>query len=111
MITGGIVAVLLVYFMVTRPTFPSKETFTWTSLLSFYGMGFYAGASIVAGWKLMQRFTARTFLFLPIIGWVIYLFLKIAFSLFVGTYFYGVFRFFNNLFQIHKINNQLENDL
>ncbi|SDI03292.1 hypothetical protein [Myroides phaeus] len=109
MLIGGIIMVLLAYVMVTRPSFPSKELFTWNSLLSLYGAAFYVGASFVAGWKLLHNFTSKFFLFLPLIGWLIYLFLKIAMALFVGSYLYGVFRYLNNLYQINRINKQIIN--
>jgi len=106
-LTGGIIAVLLAYLMVIQPSFPSKESFTWGYLLSMYGMAFYIGSSFVAGWKLLHNFTSKTFLFLPIIGWIIYLYLKIALSLIIGAYFYGIYRFCNNLFKIWKVNKEL----
>lgn len=110
MLIAGIIAVLLAYFMITRPSFPSKDSFTWSYLLSLYGAAFYFGASFIAGWKLLHNFTASIFLFLPLIGWIIYFFLKIAMSLIIGAHLYGVFRFLNNLYQIKKINIQIINN-
>ncbi|UVD79324.1 hypothetical protein NWE55_14500 [Myroides albus] len=106
MLIAGIIGVLLAYFMITSPSYPSKDSFTWNNLLSLYAMAFYIGFSFVAGWKLLHNFTAKFFLFLPIIGWVIYLFIKIALSLVIGSYLYGIFRFFNNLYQTYLIDKQ-----
>lgn len=105
MFLAGIIGVLLAYFMITHPSFPVK-LFTWNNLFSIYGFAFYTGASFIAGWKLLHNFTSKFFLFLPLLGWVIYFFLKIALSLFLGTYFYGIFRFINNLVQLNKLNKK-----
>lgn len=108
MLIGGLVALLGAYFILSRPSFPSRYEYTWSMLLSFYGIAFYMGFSLVAGWKLMDSFTSKFFLFLPIIGWVIYMFIKFALALMVGGgYFYSVYRVINNLLRINKINKQM----
>lgn len=109
MLIGGVLAILGAYFLLSRPDFPSgKYPFTWSILLSVYGIAFYFGCSLVAGWKLMDRFTSRFFLFLPIIGWIIYIFIKFGLALMVGGgYFYSIYRVVNNLIRINKINKQL----
>ena len=108
MAIAGIIAVLIAYFIMTRPSFPSKEIFTWGNLLSVYGIAFYMGFSFLAGWKLLDGFTAKFFLFLPIIGWIFYFFIKIGLALFIGgTYFYSVYRFLNNLYQINRLNKDI----
>lgn len=108
MLIGGLVALLGAYFILSSPSFPSRYTYTWTMLLSFYGIAFYMGFSLVAGWKLLDGFTSKFFLFLPIIGWVIYAFIKFALALMIGgSYFYSIFRVVNNFIRINKINKQL----
>ena len=61
---------------------------------SFYGtlnttsaiVVFYLCYSVVAGWKFLNRITPQVFLFLPIIGWIIYFILK-----FMGAWIVGPF--------------------
>ncbi len=48
--------------------------------------GFYIGAAFVAGWKALNRITPNVFLFLPIIGWVVYFVIKISLSSFIGVF-------------------------
>ncbi len=48
--------------------------------------GFYIGAALVAGWKALNRITPNIFLFLPIIGWVVYFVIKISLSSFIGVF-------------------------
>lgn len=44
----------------------------------------YMFGAIAAGWKTLTRITPRTFLFLPIIGWLIYFGVKAFISLMIG---------------------------
>ncbi len=44
----------------------------------------YMGIGLVPGWKTLNRITPQIFLFLPILGWVLYFLLKGVLSLFVG---------------------------
>lgn len=46
----------------------------------------YALACIPVGWDVLNKLTSRIFLFLPIIGWVIYFFTKLMLSVVVGFY-------------------------
>ncbi|MHC5202138.1 hypothetical protein [Myroides sp. LJL119] len=108
MVLSGIIGVLLAYFMLSSPSFPKEGLLNWNSLLTIYGVAFYFGFSFIAGWKLLHGFTARYFVVLPLIGWLIYIFLKFAFALIIGAnFFYGIFRFLNNLYKIQKINQSL----
>lgn len=53
------------------------------NIISFV-IPFYVFSGIVPGWKTLTRITPNIFLFLPIIGWVLYLIIKLALSLIVG---------------------------
>ena len=44
----------------------------------------YMFGAVAAGWKTLTRITPRTFLFLPIIGWLIYFGVKAFISLMIG---------------------------
>lgn len=45
---------------------------------------FYISAGIIAGWQTLNRITPRMFLFLPLVGWLIYFSLKLFLSVYVG---------------------------
>jgi hypothetical protein len=101
---AGLIAVALMYFCLSRPSFPMRYSYTWTYLIAAYSLAFYVGISLLSGWRLLNRMTVNTFLYLPIVGWVIYFFLKIALALFIGgSCFYAVFRLANNLYQIVQL--------
>ena len=57
--------------------------------------GFYIGAALVAGWKALNRITPNIFLFLPIIGWVVYFVLKIFLSSVIGVFLLPIRLFLN----------------
>ncbi|SHJ85594.1 hypothetical protein SAMN05444280_1352 [Tangfeifania diversioriginum] len=44
----------------------------------------YMGLGIVAGWKTLTRITPQIFLFLPVLGWLLYFVIMAVFSLFAG---------------------------
>ncbi len=63
----------------------------WLGLLGLMGSmnsQFFTGAiiviSVAIGWKCVTAIQPRMFLFLPIIGWAIYFFVKFFISLFAG---------------------------
>lgn len=47
-------------------------------------VNFYYCMGIVIGWKTLSRLTPQMFLFLPLIGWLIYFMIKLYVSMFVG---------------------------
>lgn len=47
-------------------------------------IGFYTGGALVAGWKTLNRITPSVFLFLPIIGWVLFFIVKFLLAITVG---------------------------
>lgn len=49
-----------------------------------YGMSIYIFSSIFPGWQTLTRITPAVFLFMPIIGWVLYFIVKLALSLCLG---------------------------
>lgn len=44
----------------------------------------YFGLGLVPGWRTLTRVTPQVFLFLPILGWVIYFLIKAVLAMFVG---------------------------
>ena len=46
----------------------------------------YALACIPVGWEKLNKLTSRLFLFLPIVGWIIYFFLKLMLAVTVGFF-------------------------
>ncbi|MDD4108769.1 MAG: hypothetical protein PHH93_08630 [Prolixibacteraceae bacterium] len=81
LLTFGVGAVLAFFF------------FQWTNgghsypllynIISFV-IPFYVFSGIIPGWKTLTRITPNIFLFLPIIGWVLFFIVKLALSLVVG---------------------------
>lgn len=54
---------------------------------SFFESRFFLlcmGLGLVAGWKTLTQITPQMFLFLPVLGWVLYFLIKAILSLFVG---------------------------
>lgn len=49
-----------------------------------YAIPIYVFSGIVPGWKTLTRITPSVFLFLPIIGWVLYFIIKLVLSLCLG---------------------------
>ena len=67
---------------------------------------FYMLIAIVSGWYKLNKLTASYFLFLPLIGWVIYFVIKLVLSLYVGV-FIAPFRIYKNINRLKEI-NQIE---
>jgi hypothetical protein len=67
---------------------------------------FYMFIAIVAGWNKLNKLTASYFLFLPLIGWVIYFVVKLYISAIVGL-FIAPFRIYKNINRLKEI-NQIE---
>ncbi len=66
------------------------------------GMLFYVGASLVSGWKTLNRITPSVFLFLPIIGWLFYFIIKFLLSIVVGLFMFPI-RLFQNLRRLYLL--------
>jgi len=65
---------------------------------------FYGGASIVSGWKALNSFTSQFFLFLPIVGWVIYFFVKVLSAASIGWIMLPL-RCAKNFKRLHQLKN------
>jgi len=65
----------------------------------------YVFCGIVPGWKTLTGITSGVFLFLPIIGWVLYLIVKLLLSLCVGLVMFPVrtIRNISRLIALQKI--------
>jgi membrane protease YdiL (CAAX protease family) len=64
----------------------------------------YSFSGIVAGWKTLSGITSKVFLFLPIIGWLIYFFLKLLLSTMIGFFMLPI-RTFKNTRRLNQLNN------
>jgi hypothetical protein len=64
---------------------------------------FYLLVSIVTGWRQLNKLTSSYFLFLPLIGWLIYFFVKFYASAFVGLFVTPV-RIYKNVKRLKEIN-------
>lgn len=65
--------------LLVNDTYKTPDSF-WES--HFFLM--YMGLGIVSGWKTLTRITPQIFLFLPVLGWVLYFLIKAVLSLFSG---------------------------
>lgn len=67
-------------------------------------MSIYGFSSLVAGWKTLSGITPNVFLFLPIIGWLIYFGLKLWLSSLIGVFMLPI-RTFKNTRRLYQLNN------
>lgn len=69
----------------------------------------YMLASICSGWRALTKIQPSMFLFLPLIGWVIYFFVKFILSIFVGLFMFPVtlYRYWKNNKDIKNLENSL----
>lgn len=65
--------------------------------------GFYLGGALIAGWKTLTYITPNIFLFLPLVGWLIYFIVKFLLSIAVGLVMFPV-RLFRNFRKIYLLN-------
>lgn len=96
---GSLIYFILVYLpshhIEASPDDPSKFMMFLLLLLM--------GGSIVAGWKTLDGFTSRYFLFLPIFGWVIYFMLKLGVSGMIGPTMLPI-RIYRNVRRLTQLN-------
>jgi len=71
--------VAIILDLLVNDTYKTPDSF-WKS--HFFLI--YMGLGIVAGWKTLTRITPQIFLFLPVLGWVLYFLIKAVLSLFSG---------------------------
>ena len=66
---------------------------------------FYGFCSLVAGWKYLNKLTPQMFLFLPIVGWVIYFITKLLISAMIGIFVlpFKTFRNIKRYLELKKI--------
>lgn len=65
---------------------------------------FYYSVAIVAGWKTLNKLTSNYFLFLPLIGWVVYLIIKLYVAMLIGI-FVAPFRIAKDIRRLTVLNN------
>lgn len=81
LLTYGLGILLGVLF--TRWT-DAGHSYPLTHTIISYVVFSYVFSGIVPGWKTLTRITPAIFLFMPIIGWVLYFVIKLALSLCLG---------------------------
>ncbi|MGY0426354.1 MAG: hypothetical protein ACWIPI_05925, partial [Polaribacter sp.] len=65
--------------------------------------GFYLGGALIAGWKIVTYITPTIFLFLPLVGWLVYFIVKFSLSIAVGLVMFPV-RLFRDFRMIYLLN-------
>jgi len=64
--------------------FFKDSSFSVRTTVEYYIIFTYIFAGIVSGWKTLTSITPRMFLFLPLLGWVIYFVIKLSLSAVIG---------------------------
>ena len=101
------VGLVFVAFLIATPQnvaeFQGIKLFFIRTVVAFFL--FYGGASLVAGWKELNSLTSRFFLFLPVVGWIIYFFIKLSIAAMIGSIVLPIrcFKNFKRLNQLKKI--------
>lgn len=67
-------------------------------------LGGYFFAGIPWGWSVLNKITPNIFLFLPIIGWIFYFFIKLFISLMIGM-FVTPFKIYQIVKELKEANN------
>lgn len=116
-ITAGVLTLLFNIFVVYKLSLSSLEDGLIDNIALSVGLGLgvlmliYYVPSIVAGWKTLGSLTSRGFITLPIIGWLIYVWLKLMMASIIGPVMLPI-RIYKNikrlkeLKEISKINAQ-----
>ena len=65
---------------------------------------FYTYSGIIAGWRFLNKITPQYFLFLPIIGWLIYFIVKLFISGLLGVFILP-YRIFMNIKRWRELQN------
>lgn len=87
LITFGFGAILTFFLMRANiwgfdPEFRHINVYTSFVLMTMVTL--YAISGIVSGWKTLTAITPQVFLFMPILGWVLYFLVKLVLAFFVG---------------------------
>jgi hypothetical protein len=104
MIGAGILGLVFLYSLLP---FPKLFKNNWLKGILPSLWMFYVFACFVTGWKALSKFTSKYFLFLPLIGWVIYFFIKLYIALFVGV-FIAPFKIFKNIKKLRSNQNIIQ---
>lgn len=71
----------------------------------------YMVASTPWGWGFLNRITPNIFIFLPVIGWILYFMFKLSISMFIGQFIlpYKLFMFIKDYKKAQDIQVQIKN--
>ncbi|MDR2918779.1 MAG: hypothetical protein LBV72_05390 [Tannerella sp.] len=67
-----------------------------------YAIPIYVFSGIVPGWITLTRITPTVFLFLPIIGWILYFIIKLCLSICIGLFMLPI-RTIRNIFRLKTL--------
>jgi len=79
-------------------------SFSSKTIIGYYIIYTYLFAGIVSGWKTLTSITPRMFLFLPLLGWVIYFVIKLSLSAVIGIVMLPI-RTIKNIIRLIKLQN------
>ena len=87
-VIGALITFFIHYFYFNFIIESKTELTSNPKIFCFYILvivvNYYYSIGIIVGWKTLTRLTPQMFLFLPLIGWLIYFMIKIYISMFVG---------------------------
>jgi len=75
---------IYLHYILKSKTVLTSEPKVFGLYLLLLVVSYYYSIGIIIGWKTLNRLTPRTFMFLPLIGWLIYFVIKLYASMFVG---------------------------
>lgn len=99
----GIIATFFMMKNTVNSTNPEMQMGILEQIIRFLIL-LYTTSSLIAGWKTLNRITPNIFLFLPIIGWLIYFILKLWLSGMIGIFMLPI-RTFKNTRRLYQLNN------
>lgn len=94
-------AIMIVAFIIGFYVAPGSYSGSGLGLKIFMG---YMVAGIPWGWSFLSRITPDIFLFLPLIGWLVYITIKLPIAMFVGFFItpYKIYKTAKELIQARK---------
>ncbi|ADV50575.1 hypothetical protein Celal_3309 [Cellulophaga algicola DSM 14237] len=99
----SIIATFFIMKNFVNSTSPEMQMGTLEQILMAI-MLIYGFSSLIAGWKTLTGITPSVFLFLPIIGWLIYFGIKLWLSSMIGVFMLPI-RTFKNVRRLYKLKN------
>lgn len=101
-------SVLMIVFFIIGFIFYNNTTHNIPTAI----VGGYLFAGIPWGWSFLSRLTPNVFVFLPIIGWLIYFLVKFALALCIGIFItpYKIYKIISGYLAARRLENHIKNN-